>query len=98
MWLYADTNGEVEGLSHDGIPTKFSIKFEDILAFATGATSEPPMGFFEQPSLNFQSSSPFPRANTCTNVIHLPLRDMPFTNFVYYMTHGILNSAGFGLI
>lgn len=64
MWFYADKKGEVEGLSRDGTLVKFNIKFEDILAFATGATSEPPMGFSEQPSLNFESRSPYPRANT----------------------------------
>ena len=88
----------MEELSHDGVPTKFSIKFEDILAFATGSSSEPPMGFFEQPSISFQSCSPYPRANTCSNVVHLPLQDMTFINFVYYMTYGILNADGFGQI
>lgn len=85
-------------MSNDGITTKFSIKFEDILAFATGSSREPPIGFFDQPSLNFQNHSPFPRANTCSNVIHLPLQEMSFDKFVYYMTYGILNAAGFGRV
>ena len=80
----------MEGLSHDDVATKFNITFEQILAFATGSSRMPPIGFFDQPSICFQNCS--------SNVIHLPLQDMPFNNFVYYMTHGILNAAGFGQI
>lgn len=93
-----DNNGEVEGLSHDGVPTKFIVRFEDIMTFGTGSIGEPPIGFFEQPAISFQLSSPYPRANTCSNVIHLPLQDMSFNSFIYYMSHGILNAAGFGRI
>ena len=95
---FTDNDGCVEGLSHEGIHTKLNIKFEDVLAFATGASTVPPMGFIEQPSLCFQTESLYPRANTCSNVIFLSLIDVTFDLFVYYMTHGILNTAGFGQV
>ncbi|KAI7790106.1 putative G2/M phase-specific E3 ubiquitin-protein ligase-like [Triplophysa rosa] len=56
-------------------------KLEKILAFATGATCIPPMGFTPQPTIEFlhiersQSAvvSRFPMANTCINCLKLPL-------------------------
>lgn len=83
----ADNDGVVEGVFHDGAP---SIRFEDIIAFATGATSEPPIGFENEPTISFQTKSPYPRANTCANVIYLPCK--------HYMTYGVLNTAGFGQV
>lgn len=102
-FIFADENGKVKGVSHDGVGTEFEIRFENILAFATGSPSEPPIGFHPSPALSFQNSSPYPRANTCANVIYLPFKDlpepqMPFERFVYYMTSGILNTAGFGQV
>ena len=79
---------------------EFQISFENILAFATGAFSEPPLGYEPHPSLSFQTNSPYPRANTCANTIYLSITEplVPFESFVYYMTSGILNSAGFGRV
>ena len=49
---------------------KFSLG--EILQFTTGMPFKPPLGFMPQPSVGFTSSSIFPIANTCANVIHLP--------------------------
>ena len=40
-----DNNGKVEGVSKDGMKTEFKIGFDNILAFTTGSSSEPPIGF-----------------------------------------------------
>ncbi|XP_026005985.1 G2/M phase-specific E3 ubiquitin-protein ligase-like isoform X2 [Astatotilapia calliptera] len=56
-------------------------KLEKLLAFATGATAVPPIGFSPAPLIEFIhrgdddfSSTPiFPLANTCVNCIRLPL-------------------------
>uniref|UniRef100_A0A3Q2WT12 HECT domain-containing protein n=1 Tax=Haplochromis burtoni TaxID=8153 RepID=A0A3Q2WT12_HAPBU len=56
-------------------------KLQKILAFGTGATAVPPIGFSPAPSIEFIhrgdddfSSTPiFPLANTCVNCIRLPL-------------------------
>lgn len=100
LLLYADEDGSMKGVSHDGVNTEFQITFNNILAFATGSPTKPPLGFIVPPALGFQTCSPYPRANTCANVIYLPLcTDGPqisFDKFVYFMTSGILNTAGFG--
>ena len=98
----ADNNGVVNGMSHDGVPSSFKITFEDILVFATGSACEPPIGFDKQPTIAFEkdhtNNSPFPRANTCANVIYLSADETPYENFKHYISYGILNTAGFGLV
>ena len=69
--------------------TEFKIGFDNILAFTTGSSSEPPIGFHPTPSLSFHSSSLYPRANTCANVLCLPLVQMSFENFVYFVSSGV---------
>lgn len=97
---FTDGHGKVEAVSHDGVTTHFEITFATIVAFATGCPSEPPVGFRPMPSIRFQTTSPYPRANTCTNTVHLPIQQplLPFEKFVYYVTSGILNTAGFGRV
>lgn len=94
--LFTDVKGEVATKAPDGSTHTFSIKFEDVLAFSTGAPTEPPMGFQPSPSLSFQSDSLFPRANTCSNTLFITLQSMGFELFMYYMCYGIIGSAGFG--
>ena len=97
--LLVDNDGKVDGESHvDGTTSTFEITFDKILAFATGARSEPPLGFGNQPSIAFQNFSPFPTANTCANVIKMPLQGMSFEKYSYCMSYGILNTAGFGRV
>ena len=38
----------------------YSITLEDVLSFATGTSSIPPMGFIPNPQLNFHNESPYP--------------------------------------
>ena len=93
-----DLGEGVHCVDPDGLEQTFTIKLEDILAFVTGAPSEPPMGFHPQPAINFQRTSPYPRASTCSNVLFLPLREMDYNEFTYRMCFGILSSAGFGRV
>ncbi|XP_065887268.1 uncharacterized protein [Dysidea avara] len=74
----------------------FHISLEDIVVFATGMAEEPPMGFLPKPSLVFHSDRRHPRSNTCANEIGIPVQRMPYEEFAYNMTYGILNTIGFG--
>ncbi|XP_054476984.1 G2/M phase-specific E3 ubiquitin-protein ligase-like [Anoplopoma fimbria] len=76
-------------------------KLGKILAFATGASVVPPVGFSPQPSIDFlheHSSSPkqrLPMANTCINCLKLPLLDT-YEAFRESMDFAIGNTQGFG--
>ncbi|XP_054466152.1 G2/M phase-specific E3 ubiquitin-protein ligase-like [Anoplopoma fimbria] len=76
-------------------------KLGKILAFATGASVVPPVGFSPQPSIDFlheHSSSPKQRllmANTCINCLKLPLLDT-YEAFRESMDFAIGNTQGFG--
>ena len=96
--MWADSGEEVIATAPDGSTEVFSIKPDDVLAFSTGAPAEPPLGFQPRPSISFQSDSPFPRANTCSNILCLPLQPMEHGLFMYYMCFGFLGSAGFGIV
>ncbi|XP_046564288.1 G2/M phase-specific E3 ubiquitin-protein ligase-like [Haliotis rubra] len=58
-----------------------SVTLRDILVFATGAGSIPPLGLHPQPQLTFHTAMEcnpenrenFPRANTCANVLDIPM-------------------------
>lgn len=63
--------------------------------FATGLTSLPPSGLEPLPRIEFLDDSPFPMANTCSNVLKLPLLDS-YSVFKSQMDFGIQNSPGFG--
>ena len=76
----------------------FKFSLEEILQFTTGMPYEPPLGFIPQPSVGFTSSSPFPIANTCGNVIHLPTMHTSLDQFGWHICFGIQNSAGFGKV
>lgn len=74
---------------------------EDILVFATGSDTEPPLGFPVQPTLEFihepvaEGIKKFPRANTCGLVLHLPIVDS-YDAFTSLMEEGVTQSPTFG--
>ena len=101
MCVFTGGKGKVFVTAHNDEEVEFDIDYAVIVAFATGCPSEPPLGFQPAPSLSFQTDSPYPSANTCTNTINLPMLNPPlaFDKFAYYnMTSGILNTAGFGQV
>ena len=73
--LFFQANGNLELTDHEDETVSFNITLEHVLQFATGASSVPPLGFYPKPSIDFHSST-FPRANTCSCTIFLPLEDM----------------------
>ena len=83
-------------LSNSRIP--HSISLVDIFVFTTGMPYEPPLGFSPQPSVSFTSTSAYPIANTCGNIIRLPTKHTSLDEFGWHVCFGILNSAGFGKV
>ncbi|XP_078792879.1 G2/M phase-specific E3 ubiquitin-protein ligase-like isoform X1 [Oryzias latipes] len=67
------------------------ITLEDIFMFATGVSGIPPAGLEPLPKLQFLESSKFPMANTCANILKLPLLEN-YNTFKENMTFGIRNS------
>ena len=98
--IYIAQKGELQLMNPSGQLETFRITLATVLAFATGAPFPPPFGLVPNPSIEFQVNSLYPRANTCSNTLHLPLgRPMPSREqFAYYLAYGILNSAGFGRV
>lgn len=68
-----------------------------LLAFATGASEVPPIGFSKNLHLTFlhDDNSKFPKANTCSLELHLPIH-ISYEDFRSNMDFGILNGAVFG--
>ncbi len=82
------------------------VSLAQVLAFATGADSIPPLGFRPNPLISVQHNpqmgesgefhSKFPIANTCANHLLLPL-SIDYESFKEHMEEGILQAPGFGL-
>uniref|UniRef100_UPI003AAF346D G2/M phase-specific E3 ubiquitin-protein ligase-like n=1 Tax=Centroberyx gerrardi TaxID=166262 RepID=UPI003AAF346D len=78
-------------------------KLQKILAFATGASVVPPIGFSPTPSVqfihkgddDFSSTPMFPMANTCVNYIKLPLH-VSYQLFKEKFDFALGNTYGFG--
>ncbi|XP_071959901.1 G2/M phase-specific E3 ubiquitin-protein ligase-like [Antedon mediterranea] len=73
--------------------------FQDILMFATGLRTLPPMGFQPgKPEIHFLhgDASKWPKANTCSSVLLLPVVHSSFAPFKEAMSFGIGNAQGFG--
>ena len=97
-YFSGSTPNEFQCMDPKGVEQSFTIKLEDVLAFSTGAFCEPPLGFHPQPLIRFHDDCPFPKANTCANVLSIPLIHKEANDFVYNMCFGILASAGFGRV
>ncbi|KAI9538041.1 hypothetical protein NQZ68_019382, partial [Dissostichus eleginoides] len=74
-----------------------SVTLEEVLMSATGVPCVPPAGMSPLPRLQFLCStmSTFPMANTCANILKLPLLDT-YGAFKANMSFDINNSPGFG--
>ncbi|XP_049437670.1 G2/M phase-specific E3 ubiquitin-protein ligase-like isoform X1 [Epinephelus fuscoguttatus] len=74
-----------------------SVTLEEVLMFASGVPCVPPAGMSPLPRLQFlcSTTSTFPMANTCANILKLPLLDT-YSAFKANMDFGIKNSPGFG--
>ncbi|MGH0146745.1 UNVERIFIED_CONTAM: hypothetical protein FKN15_055405 [Acipenser sinensis] len=79
-----------------------TVSFKQILSFVTGADKKPPLGFQPPPCISFLHEintegtvSKFPEANTCCNILKLPILSF-YVDFKKNMDFGILSSPGFG--
>ncbi|XP_041102640.1 G2/M phase-specific E3 ubiquitin-protein ligase-like [Polyodon spathula] len=79
-----------------------TVSFKQILSFITGADKKPPLGFQPPPSIAFLheintegSVSKFPEANSCCNILKLPILNS-YVDFKKNMDFGILSCPGFG--
>lgn len=73
-----------------------SVSLEEVLVFVTGSDKIPALGFSPAPSVEFlHDDHKFPIANTCENIIRLPLKSK-YEYFKKDMDFGIKNSHGFG--
>uniref|UniRef100_A0A3P8S6T4 HECT domain-containing protein n=1 Tax=Amphiprion percula TaxID=161767 RepID=A0A3P8S6T4_AMPPE len=63
------------------------VSLEDILVFFTGCDNIPALGFSPKPSLEFINHSRFPVANTCDNILRIPLH-ASYTAFKHDMDFG----------
>ena len=66
-----------------------------VLIFSTGADSPPPIGFENQPTIEFIDGE-LPKSNTCVPTLYLPLEINEYEKFKAQMDFGILNSPRFG--
>ena len=94
LFPLASRDGKLQLLNDNGEIEEFSLNFGTILEFVTA-------GFeMMKPTIAFHDMNQFPRSNTCANTLYLPVgRPLPPEDqFVYYMSYGILNAAGFGRV
>eukprot|EP00794_Sanderia_malayensis_P017175 gene17175-18904_t len=73
--------------------------FGEILAFSTGSSKVPPLGFIPKPSIEFlhSSQSRFPQGNTCGCVLKLPTMHTSYQSFKDDMDFAFKNCHGFGM-
>ena len=71
-----------------------------ILAFVTGATSIPPMGFDRDLTIRFisEKTRTLPIASTCSLVLWLPTALVDYDMFKERMNFALMNTIGFGHI
>ncbi|XP_014675138.1 PREDICTED: G2/M phase-specific E3 ubiquitin-protein ligase-like [Priapulus caudatus] len=79
-----------------------AISLEDLLIFTTGCDHEPPLGFFPRPTIEFNhqdqiSMSMLPLANTCGNVLKLPVGHSTYESFRENLVLGVQCCGGFGM-
>ena len=70
----------------------------DILAFTTGASAIPPLGFSPQPSIKFTPAAGLPTASTCTNTLRIPLHLTEYARFKEAFDLAIRGCQGFGTL
>ncbi|GLV46776.1 hypothetical protein CBL_20924, partial [Carabus blaptoides fortunei] len=78
-----------------------SVTLANILSFVTGADHEPPLGFATSPNIIFihEIDSKYPKANTCSLTLYLPVGETDFDNFVAVMDYAIINGrSSFGVM
>ncbi|XP_077863511.1 G2/M phase-specific E3 ubiquitin-protein ligase-like [Saccoglossus kowalevskii] len=95
--------GEVKANFNDGnenAEVSVQISLGDLLTFFTGVASVPPLGLHPEPSISFLRDKDhiFPTANTCANILSLPLGLTDVEVFGERFTYALTNSMGFGVV
>lgn len=74
------------------------MSLKEILAFTTILDSIPPLGFEKELQLQFlhQDDSFYPKANTCSVTLNLPVVHGTYADFNEFMCYGIQNGMVFG--
>ena len=72
-----------------------TITLEDVLAFTTAASRVPPMGFNSLVKVFFIDEL-FPRSNSCSLHLYLPLKWNDYSEFKSNMIEGIVSGYDFG--
>ncbi|KTF85310.1 hypothetical protein cypCar_00046275 [Cyprinus carpio] len=73
------------------------LTLQEVLAFASGLEELPPLGFKNQPIIEFiHTDRKFPEANTCDVVLRLPVH-RSYEEFSNHMCSGILQATEFGM-
>ncbi|KAK7922263.1 hypothetical protein WMY93_009165 [Mugilogobius chulae] len=75
------------------------VTLEDVLIFASGVDSLPPLDFLQKPEIEFLHDTGmgprrYPEANTCSVILRLPLHT-EYDDFVEYMESGIRQAPVF---
>ncbi len=74
-----------------------SLTLQEVLAFASWLEELPPLGFKNQPIIDFiHTDRIFPEANTCDVVLRLPIH-RSYKEFCNHMCSGILQATEFGM-
>ena len=96
--LFPDSNDIA--VIEDGIKKEVPVSLEDILIFTTGACNVPPMGFEEQPSIQFKKDEgDLPTASTCTNTLYIPTVHInDYEAFKYKFVVALTCAVGFGQV
>ncbi|KAF7645064.1 hypothetical protein LDENG_00210960 [Lucifuga dentata] len=71
------------------------VPLEEILVFFSGCDSIPALSFSPKPSLEFIAHSRFLLANTCENILLIPVH-ADYATFRSDVNFAIRNSPGFG--
>eukprot|EP00118_Oscarella_pearsei_P022895 m.268449 g.268449 ORF g.268449 m.268449 type:complete len:69 (+) comp40528_c0_seq3:1423-1629(+) len=66
------------------------------MAFFTGASIVPVLGFQEKSTLCFSDSEVYPTSSTCALTLTLPSQYKDYKNFKEKMAHALKNHGGFG--
>ena len=98
VYTFAENDG-ILLVVEDGKEKRLSLTLEDILVFSTGASCVPPMGWSEQPKIEFKKEGDLPSASTCSNSLYLPTANWDnYDIFKYKFVFGINCAVGFGQV
>ena len=70
----------------------------DVLAFTTGSSTIPPVGFQSRPTIVFTFVEGLPTASTCSNVLRIPMHLEHYGDFKEAFDLALRGCQGFGTL